>query len=97
MVYRKRGRVSAAPRLAQVEDPDHVGGAGHAGGEPAVITTMSPSLKRPRRAVSWSTRSTISSVVLTKGTTCGSTPQLSASWLRVDSSVVKARIGWAAR
>ncbi len=70
---------------------------GTPGSEPAVITTMSPSLNRPRRTVSWSTRSTISSVLFTNGTTCGSTPQLSASWLRVDSSVVKARIGWAAR
>lgn len=61
------------------------------------MTAMSPSLKRLSLIISWSTRSTISSVLFTNGTTCDSTPQLSASWLRVDSSVVYAMIGWEAR
>lgn len=61
------------------------------------MTTMSPSLKRLRRTSSWSTSATISSVLFTNGTTYGSTPQLSVSWLRVDSSVVNARIGCATR
>lgn len=95
MAYGAAGQ--AVRPLAQVVHPDHVGGAGDAGGEPAVITTMSPSLNRLSFWSSWSTRSTISSVLFTNGTTCDSTPQLSASWLRVPSSVVKARIGWAAR
>ncbi|CAM5280682.1 hypothetical protein SALBM311S_06673 [Streptomyces alboniger] len=67
------------------------------GGEPAVMMQMSPGLKRLSLAISWSTRSTISSVLLTNGTTWDSTPQLSVSWLRVDSSVVNAMIGWTAR
>lgn len=61
------------------------------------MTTVSPSAKRFSFTSSCSTSSTISSVLFTNGTTCGSTPQLSASWLRVDSSVVNARIGWATR
>ncbi|AKA08905.1 hypothetical protein SAZ_29355 [Streptomyces noursei ZPM] len=44
-----------------------------------------------------STRSTMASVLSTCGTTKESTPQLRVSWLRVATSVVKARIGWAAR
>lgn len=88
---------SVALSAAQVVHPDHVGGAGDAGGEPAVMITVSPSLKRFSFTISASTRSTIASVLSTYGTMCDSTPQLSVSWLRVPSSVVKARIGWAAR
>ncbi len=58
---------------------------------------VSPGLKRLILAISASTMSTISSVLLTNGTTCDSTPQLSVSWLRAPSSIVKATIGCEAR
>ena len=63
------------------------------GGLPATRTTRSPSVQRPmaRRAVS--TWRTMSSVWCTAGTRNVSEPQVSASWLRVAASVVKASSG----
>ncbi len=70
---------------------------GMPGGEPAVMIMVSPMLYRWSLSSSASTRSTMSSVWSTCGTTKDSTPQLSVSRQAVEGSVVKARIGWAAR
>lgn len=57
------------------------------------MITVSPLAYSESLSISRSTSSTIASVLSTCSTTNASTPQVSASWLRVAASVVKASTG----
>ena len=67
------------------------------GGEPATMITLSPSTTRPAASSTSSTCIAISSVCRASPTRKVSTPQVSASWLRVHWLGVKASIGMRGR
>src|SRR5918995_463732 len=70
---------------------------GMPGGEPATMTTTSPSMTRPALSSTSSTWTAISSVCRTSLTRKVSTPQVRASWLRVHWFGVKASMGMRGR